>query len=229
MITENNSTMRLQLAGCLHQARQDLNVSLVDLARASRQQAHPLSLSFLESMETGLDVENHNYLPTVAELKQLANLYHIKPQALLKLCHYTQFTALKHTATTRVIQQNIPVTSPLMNTANTPDQDTAVVPDQVVKRYGHAKLFALAMGDNSLNKLIPQGFTLIFARTDKAHDHDIVAVTFDQVHILIRQLLTFQNTRQFVTTSTDPKLIQKTADADAEILGRCVFASKAWK
>ncbi|WP_282803658.1 helix-turn-helix domain-containing protein [Secundilactobacillus kimchicus] len=101
--------------------------------------------------------------------------------------------------------------------------------DRIVHEYGRQNLFALQINGDSMSRVIPNGYTAVFAKDIGIENGDIVAVLVDHEEATIKR---FRKTSVAVIFEPDsynesykPIIFPENEEQDFKILGKYLYAS----
>lgn len=155
------------------------------------------------------------YIDTDNHISEISNVTSAKDSELINASHPIPVYGSIHAGSPGFAEQNI--------------IGMTMATDRIIRDYGAKNLFALQISGDSMNRIVPNGHTAVFAKDAAIENGDIVAVLIDHEEATIKR---FKETSLAVILEPEsyydsykPIVFPKEGEQDFEIIGKYLYES----
>lgn len=207
----------------------------LSLREVANRTNNKVSHSTIAMAERGINNHGKKFTPTPDVLKQLARVYEISYDDLLKRAGYLDQNVWPTNVGTdpsqpAVSHVKLPVYGEI-HAGNPTYADENIIghvsiPDKFIQRYGLENLFALLIKGDSMSRIVPEKFTAIFVKDEAPEDGDIVAVLLDGDEATIKRYRETSMAYIFEPDSYNPVYQPITVNKEKANSGYCRILGK---
>ncbi len=204
---------------------------------------HQISFTYLRDIEKGINRHGNPIKPSPATLQILAKVYQTDYTQLLQLAGYlpANMFVTSPVDSKNVVRpaqpfkadSNISVFYSVADGKSPFFENKLVgalpVPANLIDKYGFKNIFGLRISGDSMNKLVPDGYTSVFAKASKPVDGSLMAFSLGNGETLLRKIKATSSAiileSESFSPAYQPVIIQNDSGTKLSFLGKYLFST----